>query len=132
MATFSELRTIAHKGGYYASVLNNEYPGNELSELWSVSIGLGKLQGDPNQLIERFLLSLDMVEQFGSNFENKMMAAEIMTASKVNPSQMSTNSDLQGLAESLKDLEDKARHDAHVPKELSVGVCSHYFVLQEI
>jgi len=124
MATFSELRTIAHKGGYYASVLNNEYPGTELSELWSVSIGLGKLQGDPNQIIERFLLSLDMLEQFGSNLENKMMAAEIMTASKVDSSQVPSNSDLQGLAESLKTLEDKARHDAHVPKELSVGVAA--------
>jgi hypothetical protein len=124
MATFSELRTIAHKGGYYVSVLNNDYPGTELSELWSVATGLGKLQGDPNQITERFLLSLDMLEQFGSNLENKMMAAEIMTSSKVNQSQVPTNSDLQGLAESLKTLEDKARHDAHVPKELSVGVAA--------
>jgi hypothetical protein len=124
IATFSELRTIAHKGGYYVSVLNNDYPGTELSELWSVATGLGKLQGDPNQIIERFLLSLEILEQFGSNLENKMMAAEIMTASKVNQSQVPTNSDLQSLAESLKTLEDKARHDAHVPKELSVGVAA--------
>jgi hypothetical protein len=53
-----------------------------------------------------------------------LMAAEIMTASEVNPSQAPTNSDLQSLAESLKSLEDKARHDAHVPKELSVGVAA--------
>ncbi len=124
MTTFSELRSIAHKGGYYVSILNNEFPGIELSELWSVSIGLGKLQGDPNQISERFLLSLDLVQHFGSNLENKMVAAEIMTASKVNPSQAPTNSDLQGLTESLKSLEDKARHDAHVPKELSVGVAA--------
>jgi transcription initiation factor IIE alpha subunit len=124
MATFSELRSIAHKGGFYISVLNNEFPGTDLSQLWSVSIGLGKLQGDPNQISERFLLSLDMLQQFGSNLENKMMAAEIMTASKVNPSQVPTNSDLQSLAESLESLEDKARHDAHVPKELSVGVAA--------
>jgi hypothetical protein len=124
MATFSELRTIAHKGGYYVSVLSNEYPRTELSELWSVSIGLGKLLGDPNQIVERFLLGLEMLQEFKSNLENKLMAAEIMTASKLNPSQMSTNSDLQNLAESLKSLEDKARHDANVPKELSVGVAA--------
>jgi hypothetical protein len=124
MTTFSELRSIAHKGGFYVSVLNNEFPGTDLSQLWSISIGLGKLQGDPNQISERFLLSLDMVQQFKSNLENKMMAAEIMTASKVNPSQVPTNSDLQSLAESLKSLEDEARHDAHVPKELSVGVAA--------
>jgi len=124
ISTFSELRTVAHKGGYYVSVLNNEFPSTELSELWSVSIGLGKLQGDPNQISERFLLVLDMLQEFKSNLENKLMAAEIMTASKVDPSQVPANSDLQSLAESLKSLEDKARHDAHVPKELSAGVAA--------
>jgi hypothetical protein len=124
MATFSELRSIADKGNFYMSVLNNESPDADLSQLWSVSIGLGKLQGDPNQISERFLLSLDIVQQFKSNLENKMMAAEIMTASKINTSQVPTNSDLQSLAESLVSLEEKARHDAHVPKELSVGVAA--------
>jgi hypothetical protein len=124
MATFSELRSIADKGNFYMSVLNNESPDADLSQLWSVSIGLGKLQGDPNQISERFLLSLDIVQQFKSNLENKMMAAEIMTASKINTSQVPTNSDLQSLADSLVSLEEKARHDAHVPKELSVGVAA--------
>jgi hypothetical protein len=124
MATFSELRSIAYKGNFYMSVLNNESSDADLSQLWSVSIGLGKLQGDPNQISERFLLSLDIVQQFKSNLENKMMAAEIMTASRINTSQVPTNSDLQSLAESLVSLEEKARHDAHVPKELSVGVAA--------
>jgi hypothetical protein len=124
MATFSELRSIADKGNFYMSVLNSESPDADLSQLWSVSIGLGKLQGDPNQISERFLLSLDIVQQFKSNLENKMMAAEIMTASKINTSQVPTNSDLQSLTESLVSLEEKARHDAHVPKELSVGVAA--------
>jgi hypothetical protein len=124
MATFSELRSIADKGNYYMSVLNNESLDADLSQLWSVSIGLGKLQGDPNQISERFLLSLDIVQQFESNLENKMMAAEIMTASKINTSQVPTNSDLQSLAESLVGLEKKVRHDAHVPNELSAGVAA--------
>jgi len=124
MATYSELRSIADKGGFYVSVLNNEFPDTDLSQLWSVSIGLGKLQGDPNQINQRFLLSLDIAQRFKSNLENKMMAAEIMTASKVNPSQEPTNSDLQNLAENLESLEKKVRHDAHVPKELSVGIAA--------
>jgi len=129
LATYSELRSIADKGTFYVSALNTEFPDTDfpdvdLSQLWSVSIGLGKLQGDPNQIYPRFLLSLDIVQQFKSNLENKMMAAEIMTASKANPSQMPTNSDLQNLAESLVSLEEKARHAAHVPKELSVGVAA--------
>jgi hypothetical protein len=124
LATFSELRSIAHKGNFYVSALNAEYPDTDLSQLWSLSIGLGKLQGDPNQIYPRFLLSLDLVQQFKSNLENKMMAAEIMTASKVNTSQVPANSDLQSLVGSLVSLEEKARHDAHVPKELSVGVAA--------
>jgi hypothetical protein len=124
MATFSELRSIADKGSFYVSALKTEFPDADLSQLWSVSIGLGKLQGDPNQINQRFLLSLGIAQHFKSNLENKMMAAEIMTASKVNPSQAPTNSDLQNLAESLVVLEKKARHAAHVPKELSVGVAA--------
>lgn len=124
MATYSELRSIADKGSFYVSALKTEFPDTDLSQLWSVSIGLGKLQGDPNQINQRFLLSLGIAQHFKSNLENKMMAAEIMTASKVNPSQMPTNSDLQNLAESLVSLEKKVRHDAHVPKELSVGVAA--------
>jgi hypothetical protein len=124
MATFSELRSIADKGSFYVSALKTEFPDTDLSQLWSVSIGLGKLQGDPNQINQRFLLSLGIAQHFKSNLENKMMAAEIMTASRVNPSQAPTNSDLQNLAESLVNLEKKARHAAHVPRELSVGVAA--------
>src|SRR4030065_2673237 len=47
-----------------------------------------------------------------------------MTASKATTPQAPTNSDLQSLAESLEGLEEKARHDAHVPTELSVGVAA--------
>ena len=124
MATYSELRSIADKGKFYLSVLNNVFPDTDLSQLWSVSIGLGKLQGDPNQINQRFLLSLDITEHFRSNLENRMLAAEIMTASRVSSSQVPTNSDLQSLAESLKILEKKVRHAAHVPRELSVGVAA--------
>jgi hypothetical protein len=124
MATYSELRSIADKGKFYVSVLETEFPETDPSQLWSVSIGLGKLQGDPNQINQRFLLSLGIAQHFKSNLENKMMAAEIMTACKANPSEMPTNSDLQSLAESLVGLEKKARKDAHVPKELSVGVAA--------
>jgi hypothetical protein len=124
MQTFSELRSIAEKGGFYVFNLKTEFPEAELSQLWSVSIGLGKLQGDQNQINLRFLLALGIMQHFESNLENKMMAAEIMTASRVNPSQSPTNSDLQSLSESLRSLEPKVRHDAHVPEQLSVGIAA--------
>ena len=52
------------------------------------------------------------------------MAAEIMTSSKADPSQSQNNSDLQNLSESLVSLDHQLRHDAHVPKQLSVGVAA--------
>src|SRR5271157_2091035 len=124
LATYTELRSIADKGNFYTSALKIDFPGADLSQLWSVSIGLGKLQGDPNQINQRFLLSLGIVQHYKSNLENKMMAAEIMTASKTNPSQTPQNSDLQSLAETLQSLEKKVRRDSNVPKELSVGVAA--------
>jgi hypothetical protein len=124
METFSELRSIAERGSFYESSLKTEFPVTDLSQLWSVSIGLGKLQGDPNQINQRFLLALGFAQHFKSNLENKMMAAEIMTASRANPSELPTNSDFQSLSESLSSLEQKVRHDAHIPKQLSVGVAA--------
>ena len=50
----------------------------DLSQLWSVSIGLAKLQGDPSQIGQRFLFALDLLRHFDCTLENKMMAAEIL------------------------------------------------------
>jgi hypothetical protein len=102
----------------------NEFPNTDLSQLWSVSIGLAKLQGDQIQISQRFLLSLAILHHFGSTIENKMMAAEIMTSSRADPSQSATNSDLQSLSDTLIKLEKKVKHDAHVPKQLSAGVAA--------
>lgn len=120
--TFSELRSIADKGSFHVSNLRINFPEMEVSQLWSVSIGLAKLQGDPNQIGQRFLFALDLLRHFDCTLQNKMMAGEIMAASRTEPSQTPTNSDLQNLSESLVRLDHQLRHDAHVPKELSAGI----------
>jgi len=122
--TSGELRSIAERGSFYESNIRTEFPKTDPSQLWSVSIGLGKLQGDPNQINQRFLLSLAVLHHFSSTIENKMMAAEIMTSSRADPSQSSTNSDLQSLSDTLIKLEKEVRHDAKVPKQLSAGVAA--------
>jgi len=121
--TSGELRSIAERGSFYESNIRTEFPNTDPSQLWSVSIGLAKLQGDQNQINQRFLLSLAVLHHFSSTIENKMMAAEIMTSSRADPSQ-SPNSDLQSLSETLITLEKKVRHDAKVPKQLSAGVAA--------
>jgi len=56
------------------------FPETDISQLWSVSIGLAKLQGDPNSIGQRFLFALDLLKHFEGTQENKMMASEIMMA----------------------------------------------------
>ena len=122
--TFGELQSIAEIGSYHVSNLKVSFPEMELSQLWSVSIGLAKLQGDPNQIGQRFLFALDLLKHFDCTLENKMMAGEIMASSRVDPSQTATNSDLQNLSETLAKLDHQLKHDAHVPNPLSVGVAA--------
>ncbi len=122
--TFSELRSIAERGSYHVSNLKISFPEMDLSQLWSISIGLAKLQGDPNQIGQRFLFALDLLKHFDCTLENKMMAGEIMAASRADPSQTTTNSDLQNLSETLAKLDHQLRHDAHVPNPLSAGVAA--------
>ncbi|MCL5068109.1 MAG: hypothetical protein M1368_07135 [Thaumarchaeota archaeon] len=123
--TTSELRSIAERGSFYVSGLRTEFPKTDFSQLWNVSIGLGKLQGDQNQISERFRLALGLLEQLKSTIENKMMAAEIMTSFRASSSQSSTdNSDLQIFSQSLVSLDQEVRHRANVPKQLSAGVAA--------
>ncbi len=121
--TSDELRNIAYKAAFYANRFIAEFPGADLSQLWSVSVGLGKLQGDPNQISQRFLLATNNLQHFKSTIENKMMAAEIITSFADGQTQSSSDSDLQNLLASLGNLDKEVRHDK-VPKELSVGVAA--------
>lgn len=127
--TSDELRAIAERGAFYVSRLRAEFPDNDddegderqsvdrtFSQLWSVSIGLAKLQGVTDQVIQRFLAALGIIGNLKSTIENKMMAAEIMTAFY--------SSDLQNLSDSLEKLDDELRKNANVPKELSAGIAA--------
>jgi hypothetical protein len=121
-ATFGELRSIAEIGSYHFTNLYPSFPEIDPSQLWSLSIGLAKLQGDPNQIGQRFLFAFDLLKNFDCTLENKMMAGEIMAASKT--AQMSTNSDLLNLSETLRQLDYQIKHNAHVPSLLSTGVAA--------
>jgi hypothetical protein len=122
--TFGELRYIAERASYHVSNLKISFPEMDLSQLWSISIGLAKLQGDPNQIGQRFLFALDLLRHFDCTLENKMMTGEIMAASRADPSQTTTNSDLQNLSDRLAKIDHQLRHDAHVPNPISVGVAA--------
>jgi hypothetical protein len=132
-ATFAELRSIADRSALYVTFLRPKVPELEAEDrpagptdqgtpieapsiLWSVAIGLAKLQGDTNSIGERYAQSLKILQDFGSTTPNKLMAAEIMAAA---PTQ-----DLQALGAVLNDLDRQLRNQSHVPKEVSAGVAA--------
>jgi hypothetical protein len=121
-ATYTELRSIAEKATWYVGLLGPRVPKiqdpmfESRSLLWSIAIGLGKLQGDPNQIGERFIEALNVLQKFDSTTPNKLMAGEVMTAVG--------GQDVQGLESVLKDLDKQLRKKQGVPKELSAGVAA--------
>jgi hypothetical protein len=124
---YAELRTIAERAQAYVVLLkprvpkieeenqSNPDPNHVSSLLWSIAIGLAKLQGDVNQVGQRFLQAQDLLKHFDSTIPNKLMAAELMTATSAQ--------DIQGLESTLKDLDNQIRHQG-VPNELSAGVAT--------
>jgi hypothetical protein len=136
--TTDELLAIAEKAKFHVSRLGAEFQNDRdtdedededddednedddnrssgLPQLWSTSIGLAKLPGDPDDISRRFLLAYGTLKDFHSTVENKMMAAEVMATSTADP---------QSLSETLKSIDDELRHDMHVPGELSAGVAA--------
>ncbi len=125
--TSVELRSIAEKGSYHVSNLVSGMSQYDLSHLWSIAIGLGKLEGDPNQIGERYLSSLNALQNIDSTPENKMAAAEIMTSVGAGSVSSSDNSDLQSASKALSSLDHDLRHHDHVPKELAASIAATMF-----
>ena len=133
-ATYGELRSIADRAASYVFVLKPSVPGigdveyakndgggggrttiRAPSALWSTAIGLAKLQGDTDQIGQRFVMALDGLGSLDSTTPNKLMAAEIMTALSAQ--------DLQSLESVLRELDQAVRRQG-VAKELSAGVAA--------
>jgi len=133
--TYAELRAIADKATSYVISLKPtlpdlegpQYSGNANvspgaagvrapSLLWSIALGLGKLQGDPNLIETRFIQALNILHDFDSTTANKLMAAEVMTA-------LMSQEDVSALEPALKNLDTVLRNQG-VPKELSTGVAA--------
>ncbi len=138
-AVYGELRSIADKATSYVTLLEPRVPKTDEDDqlptiayqevmpyqghpivqapslVWSVAIGLAKLQGDANQIAQRFFQALNLLQNFDSTISNKLMAAEVMTAS--------LDPDIQSLEPVLKDLDRQVRNQG-APKELSAGVAA--------
>jgi hypothetical protein len=128
-AIYAELRSIADKAASYIVMLKSSVPEIEDVELaddddsepqapsllWSIAIGLGKLQGDTGDITQRFIQALNALRDLQSTVPSKLMAAEIMTAL--------SGQDVQSLASALTDLDHQFRSQG-IPKEVSAGVAA--------
>ena len=121
-ATNTELRSIADKANFYVSLLRPRLPEMAVEEylevlslLWGTAIGLGKLQGDPGQIGERFTKALEVLRSLHSTTSNKLMAAEVMTAAG--------GPDIVDLEGVIKDLDHQLRKEG-VPEQLSAGIAA--------
>lgn len=133
-ATYGELRGIADKATTYVTNLKPRLPkieeeahddeaGVVLSQggvkapslLWASAIGLAKLQGDPDEIQNRFMQAMALLHDYDSTTPTKLMSAEMMTAIG--------KQDVGTLGADLKML-DKQVRDSNVNKELASGVAS--------
>jgi hypothetical protein len=90
--------------------------GVESSQLWAVSIGLAKLEGDTDKIKESFIKMVNMLQKFNSNLDSKLMAAETLVASG--------HVMYPQLLEPLTNIERQIRQSANVPEELSLGIAT--------
>ena len=87
--------------------------GVESSQLWAISIGLAKLEGDPDKIKESFIQIIGSLQGVtNSNLNSKLMAAETLVASGHSVNTIDT----------LTNVDKQIRKDANVPEELSVGI----------
>jgi hypothetical protein len=95
--------------------------GVESSQLWAVSIGLAKLEGDPDKIRENFIRIMNTLKGFSnSNLDSKLMAAETLVAAG-HAEDFSQNID------KLATTDRQIRQSANVPEELSTGVTATLF-----
>jgi hypothetical protein len=92
--------------------------GAESSQLWAVSIGLAKLEGDLGKIKENFIKMINALQKFNdSNLNSKLTAAETLVAS---------GHDVDSL-EALANIDQQIRQSANVPEEISAGIATTIF-----
>lgn len=109
-----ELNDIANLSAQYFSLLSQPLNTADRSYLWAISIGLAKRENDIRKGATEFLDAYNGLRDLAHNDENRLMSAEILTAS---PRSITDSLPI------LKQLDDTVRHFG-IPKQSSLGVAS--------
>ena len=122
--TMNEIRSIGERAKFHETALSERLPDSDPTTLWGTSIGLAKVKGDQQQIINLFLSAFQSLERFHSTVENKLMAAEIISALGTAGFQRIQNDSLGQVVLDLEKMDHEMRHNEKVPKELSAGIAA--------
>ena len=111
----TELTKIANETVMHFRNLSSAIREADPSHIWSIAVGLAKIQGDSASLDNKFVRSYSMMQRLTKNNDNAMMAAEIITSSSEEP---------ENAFESISELNHEVRHEVKIDKEASVGIAS--------
>ena len=111
----TELTNIANETVKHFRNLSSALRDADPSHIWSVAVGLAKIQGDSASLDNKFVRSYSMMQRLTKNDDNAMMAAEIIASSSEEP---------ENAFGSISELDHQVRHQVHISKEASVGIAA--------
>ncbi len=94
---------------------------NDVDEthLWSVCVGLSKIDGDAKAMDDKFVSAYRYLKDQSKNTDNVMMAAEMLAETPI---------ELNEAFNELTALEKTVHHHLHISKESSVGVASMLYL----
>ncbi len=113
-ATYQELARIALAASRVHGGLAPSLGGVDRSYLWAIAVGLAKLPIPPETSVPAFLAAFQAFSALTSNVENRLMAAELVSA---------TGRPVAASLTALKELEKAARSDG-VDKASALGVAA--------
>lgn len=119
--TLKELTNIVQSAKSYFDYLENvmDYDGSQRSVLMSTSMSLAKIAGDTNTIATRFMSTYNEMGSFTRNFENRLMASEIITGS---------GKDISSEMAQFKEVFHEVHHKIKVPRESAAGVASMIYL----
>ena len=114
-----ELTAIAKDSVGHFERLKPSMEDVDETHLWSVCVGLSKIDGDSNAMDEKFVSAYRFFSDESKNSDNVMMGAEMLSESQL---------ELDKAFDDIEELKKRVHKKLHVAKESAVGVASMLFI----
>ena len=118
-AVDDELTEIAKDSVLHFGRLNSSMENVDESHLWSVCVGLSKIEGDAIAMDKKFVSAYRFLRGESKNSDNVVMGAEMLSESPV---------DLDKTLDQIVELEKTVHKKLHIAKESAMGVASMLYL----